>query len=81
MKAPDEVTEWIIGRRCPIHGFVQTQYVELREQVYRDAMTGKDAAAELQTRADAEWAAQGLTSIEPSARLLTGAQLPGVGTG
>ena len=34
--------------------------LELREQVYRDEMTGKDAAAELQTRADAEWAAQGL---------------------
>ena len=61
MDAPDQVTDWIIGRRCPIHGFVQTQYVELREQVYRDAMTAQDAAAELQSRAEAEWAAQGLS--------------------
>ena len=59
--APDQVTEWIIGRRCPIHNFVQTQYTELREAVYRGNMTGKDAAAELQTRAEAEWQAQGLS--------------------
>lgn len=60
INAPDQVTEWIIGRRSPIHPFVQTQYVELREQVYRGNMTAKDAAAELQTRAEAEWKAQGL---------------------
>jgi len=59
--ASDQATEWIIGRRCPIHNFVQTQYVELREQVYRGNMTGTDAAAELQTRAESEWAAQGLS--------------------
>ena len=59
--APSKVTEWVIGRRCPIHGFVQTQYSELREQVFRGNMTGKDAAAELQSRAEAEWNAQGLS--------------------
>lgn len=59
--APGEVTEWIIGRRCPIHGFVQTQYTELREQVYRGNMTGTDAAAELQSRAESEFKAQGLS--------------------
>jgi maltose-binding protein MalE len=59
--APSQVTEWIIGRRSPLHPFVQTQYTELREQVFRDNMTAKDAAAELQTRAEAEWKAQGLT--------------------
>lgn len=59
--APEQVDEWIIGRRSPLHPFVQTQYVELREQVYRGLMTAKDAAAELQKRADAEWKAQGLT--------------------
>jgi len=58
--APSQVTEWIIGRRCPIHGFVQTQYQELREKVYRGDMTPKDAAAEMQTRADTEWKNQGL---------------------
>lgn len=60
LKAPDQVTEWIIGRRCPIHNFVQTQYNELREKVYRDTMSAKDAAAEMQKRAEAEWKAQGL---------------------
>jgi hypothetical protein len=33
----------------------------LAEQVYRGNMTGADAAAELQSRAEAEWAAQGLS--------------------
>ena len=42
--APAEVTDFIIGRRCPIHGFVQTQYTELREQVYRDLMDPQAAA-------------------------------------
>ncbi|NWG19833.1 MAG: hypothetical protein HXY39_05840 [Chloroflexi bacterium] len=56
----DKVDEWIIGRRCPIHPFVQTQYQELREQVYRGNLTGKEAAAEMQVRAEAEWKAQGL---------------------
>jgi maltose-binding protein MalE len=37
--APNQVTEWMIGRRAPIHAFVQTQYVELREKVYRGDMT------------------------------------------
>ena len=55
-----DVTEWTIGRRCPINDFVITQYTELREQVYRDLMSAEDAAAELQKRAEAEWQAQGL---------------------
>ncbi|MFO7167645.1 MAG: extracellular solute-binding protein [Chloroflexota bacterium] len=59
--APDQVDEWIIGRRCPIHWFINTQKAELAEQVYRGNMTGKEAAAELQARAEAEWKAQGLS--------------------
>lgn len=61
IKAANEVDEWIIGRRCPIHQFVNTQYAELREKVFRDEMNAKDAAAELQQRAEDEWAAQGLS--------------------
>jgi hypothetical protein len=61
IKAADQVDEWLIGRRCPIHWFVADQYKELREKVYRDQMTAKEAAAELQKRADDEWAAQGLS--------------------
>ena len=60
LKAADEATEWIIGRRSPIHNFVQTQYQELREKVYRDTMSAADAAAEMQKRAENEWKAQGL---------------------
>jgi len=58
--APNEVTDWILGRRCPIHWYVSDQYVELREQVYRDLITPQEAADELQKRALDEWAAQGL---------------------
>lgn len=59
--AANQVDEWLIGRRCPIHWFLANQYGELREKVYRDQMTSKEAAAELQKRADDEWAAQGLS--------------------
>jgi ABC-type glycerol-3-phosphate transport system substrate-binding protein len=58
--AANNVTEWTVGRRCPINAFVITQYTELREQVYRDLMTPQAAADELQKRAVAEWQAQGL---------------------
>jgi hypothetical protein len=59
--ATNQVDEWIVGRRCPIHWFINTQKQELAEQVYRGNMTGADAAAELQSRAEAEWRAQGLS--------------------
>lgn len=59
--AANNVDEWMIGRRCPIHWFMASQYGELREKVYRDQMTAKEAAAELQKRGDDEWAAQGLS--------------------
>jgi len=58
--AGPQVTEWTIGRRCPINDFVITQYTELREQVYRDLIDPQAAADELQKRAEAEWQAQGL---------------------
>lgn len=62
LDAGDQVTEWTIGRRCPIYQFVTTQYAELREQVFRDLMSATEAANELQARAVAEWEAQGLGS-------------------
>ena len=60
--AASQVSDWTVGRRCPIYGFVTTQYTELREQVYRDLMTPQAAADELQARAEAEWEAQGFAS-------------------
>ena len=59
--ARDQVDEWLVGRRCPIHWFINTQLWELREQVYRDLMTAQEAADELQRRAMDEWEAQGLS--------------------
>lgn len=56
-----DVTEWHLLRRCPIHWFIADQQTEIREQVYRDMMAPAEAAAELQRRAEAEWAAQGLS--------------------
>ena len=50
--AANNVTEWTVGRRCPINQFVITQYTELREQVYRDLMDPQAAADELQKRAE-----------------------------
>jgi maltose-binding protein MalE len=61
ISAPDQVDEWLIGRRCPLHWFITNQYTELREKVFRDQMTSKEAAAELQKRAEDEWAAEGLS--------------------
>jgi multiple sugar transport system substrate-binding protein len=61
IKAANETDEWLIGRRCPIHWYLASQYGELREKVFRGDMTAVQAAAELQTRAQNEWDAQGLT--------------------
>ena len=61
ISAPDKVTDFVLGRRCPIQPFVNTQYQELREQVFRDLMDPQAAADELQKRALAEWEAQGLS--------------------
>ena len=58
--AASQVTEWIVGRRCPIHWYITNQCAELRERVFRGEMDGKAAAAEVQSRAETEWAAQGL---------------------
>jgi hypothetical protein len=58
--ATEEVTDWIVGRRCPIHWFVNTQSQELREKVYRGELNSGEAVDELQRRALEEWEASGL---------------------
>ena len=55
----NEATEWSSPARCPITQYVGTQYTELREAVYRDEMTGKEAATEFQSRCESEYKAQG----------------------
>lgn len=55
----DEATDWHTPARCPITGYVQTQYIELRELVYRDEMTGAEAAEEFQKRCEEEYKAAG----------------------
>jgi ABC-type glycerol-3-phosphate transport system substrate-binding protein len=47
--------EWYSPARCPITGYCSQQVWELREAVYRDEMTGAEAAAEFQKRADTEY--------------------------
>ena len=59
IKSIDEATDWHTPARCPVTGYVQTQYVELREKVYRDEMTGAEAAEEFQKRAEEEYKAAG----------------------
>jgi hypothetical protein len=51
----DEADEWSSPARCPITNFSRTQFQELREAVYRDQMTGAEAAAEFQKRCDNEY--------------------------
>ena len=58
--ALDEANSWQAPERCQITAFVQTQYGELREKVYREEMTGAEAAAEMQKRCNDEWKAAGL---------------------
>ncbi|MEM7116009.1 MAG: substrate-binding domain-containing protein [Chloroflexota bacterium] len=60
IESANQAEEWMIIRRSPIHWFVNDQWTELNEQVYRDLMSAEDAAAELQKRAVEEWEAQGL---------------------
>ena len=60
--AATTATDWLPNfRRSPIHGFIQTQYQELRDLVNRDKMAADAAAAELQKRTDTEWKNQGLS--------------------
>jgi maltose-binding protein MalE len=61
-RSMDETTDWHEIARCPITEFVDTQYHELYERVYRDEMTGAEAAAELQRRSEEEYEAAGFKS-------------------
>ena len=51
----ESANEWHSPARCEITVFAGTQFTELLEKVYRDEMTGAQAAAELQTRCEAEY--------------------------
>jgi maltose-binding protein MalE len=50
-----DATEMEPPKNCPITSFVYDTYSQLREEVYRDKMTGAEAAAEFQKRCDQEW--------------------------
>ncbi len=51
----EEANYWGPYIRNEIQSFVQTQYQQLREQVYRGEITGAQAAAQLQEEAVKEW--------------------------
>lgn len=57
-----DATDWFELRRCPLHGFLWTQWTEVREIVYRGKMTPQQGAEEMQKRAETEWKNQGLPS-------------------
>jgi len=59
VRSMNEYTEWHSPSRCLMTAFVQTQYTGLREKVFRDEMTGAEAAEEFQQRCDEEWIAAG----------------------
>ena len=54
-----EANHWGAFTVCEIESFVRTQYQQLREQVYRGEISGKEAAAKLQDEAVKEWKAAG----------------------
>ena len=54
-----EANYWGPNIVCEIQAFVQTQNQQLREQVYRGEISGKEAAAKLQDEAVKEWKAAG----------------------
>jgi multiple sugar transport system substrate-binding protein len=54
-KSMDEATEWSSPARCPITEFAGQQWVQLREKVFRDQMSAKEAAAEFQKRCETEY--------------------------
>lgn len=56
----DEATEWAPFIPCVIANFAQDQFMQLGEAVYRDEMTGQQAAAEMQRRCTEEWQKSGL---------------------
>jgi len=62
IKSAKEATEWHSPLPCPITSFVANTFVEVREKVLRDQMTGKEAAADLQKRVEDEYKAAGFTS-------------------
>lgn len=51
----EEATEWSSPARCPITGFVNTQFAQLRESQYRGEITAAEAAAEYQRRCEEEY--------------------------
>jgi ABC-type glycerol-3-phosphate transport system substrate-binding protein len=55
----DTADEWYSPARCPITQYCSQQVWELREAVYRDEMTGAEAAAEFQKRAETEYVQAG----------------------
>jgi ABC-type glycerol-3-phosphate transport system substrate-binding protein len=59
LNSVEEATEWWTGDSCEIGEFVSDQYIALRERVFRDEMTGAEAAAKFQELCETEYKAQG----------------------
>ncbi|GAB4566214.1 MAG: hypothetical protein Kow0047_17390 [Anaerolineae bacterium] len=59
-RSAEEATDWYQLRRCPLHGFLWDQLGEVREMMYRGVISPREAAEEMQKRAETEWKNQGL---------------------
>jgi ABC-type glycerol-3-phosphate transport system substrate-binding protein len=55
LRSAEEATEWHESAKCPITSFASTKTGELREAVYRDEMSGAEAAKKLQEACEQEW--------------------------
>ncbi len=58
-KSVTEANDWRAPEKCPITEFINQSFAELYDKVNRDEVTAKDAADELQRRAEEEFKAQG----------------------
>jgi len=59
LKSADEATHRYYDNQVPIRSFVETKYIQYREQVYRDAMTAQEAADQFQKDVESEWVESG----------------------
>ncbi|MGI5917787.1 MAG: extracellular solute-binding protein [Anaerolineae bacterium] len=55
IRSAEEATHKYQSAHCPIQSFASQKFVEYREQVYRDAMTAKEAAERWQKDLEDEW--------------------------
>ncbi len=59
LKSADEAMHRYYDNMVPVRTFIETKYIQYREQVYRDAMTAQEAVDAFQKDVEAEWVESG----------------------